>query len=127
MAELTPANQNPWYVLSTLSGEQPEAGYDRDLAEKNVRLWNIWACQNLSEDARAKLRETGTKVPNAEAWQAHQAEIERRYAIEMAERNDKTFDAPDLPSADDASDMSKIAFSHFATFTQDATFCSARF
>ncbi|WP_439407939.1 pentapeptide repeat-containing protein [Bradyrhizobium sp. DASA03076] len=41
-AKLRPANDNPWYCLATLHGEQPLDGFDRELAEKNRQSWNRW-------------------------------------------------------------------------------------
>jgi hypothetical protein len=52
--ELSPASQNPWYVLATVYGEY-EDGYDHELAAKNRRIWNGWACARKSDDERAKL------------------------------------------------------------------------
>lgn len=46
------ANDNPWYCLATLHGEQPIDAYDRDLAEKNRGAWNRWI-GDLTEGERA--------------------------------------------------------------------------
>jgi uncharacterized protein YjbI with pentapeptide repeats len=58
--KLTPANQNPWYILMTLHGEQPEGAgawdFDKELHAKNRRDWNRWAARGLSEERRAELR-----------------------------------------------------------------------
>ena len=40
--DLKPANENPWYILMTLYGEQDEDDID-DLHEKNHRAWNAWS------------------------------------------------------------------------------------
>ncbi|MGL4728775.1 MAG: hypothetical protein ACRCWO_08455, partial [Bosea sp. (in: a-proteobacteria)] len=51
--KLRPANENPWYVLATLHGEQPEGahggGYDARVHAKNRRDWNKLASRHLSE------------------------------------------------------------------------------
>jgi len=39
---LKPANENPWYVLMTLYGEQEGEEIDWNLHEKNRRAWNAW-------------------------------------------------------------------------------------
>ena len=43
---LKPANENPWYILMTLHGEQPEGATFHDLDEelhaKNLNRWNRW-------------------------------------------------------------------------------------
>jgi len=40
--ELRPANENPWYCLATIHGEQPIDRIDRELAEKNCAFWRRW-------------------------------------------------------------------------------------
>jgi uncharacterized protein YjbI with pentapeptide repeats len=56
---LTPANENPWYCLMTLHGEQKEGAnwwdFDRNLHAKNRRDWNKWAARALSEEQRTGL------------------------------------------------------------------------
>ncbi|MCR9140475.1 MAG: pentapeptide repeat-containing protein [Alphaproteobacteria bacterium] len=57
---LTPAAQNPWYVLATVAGEQtgtsiPEI--DHGLRARNCRFWNGWMCQDLDLAARAEIAE----------------------------------------------------------------------
>ena len=56
---LKPAQENPWYVLATVHGEQelnnPPSSYS---VAENRRIWNGWACQDLSDDEREKLAET---------------------------------------------------------------------
>jgi uncharacterized protein YjbI with pentapeptide repeats len=55
----TPANENPWYWLATVYGEQEEGKawhqFDRDVAEKNRAAWNRWMAQALSEETKAEL------------------------------------------------------------------------
>ncbi|SLN47087.1 hypothetical protein ROA7450_02326 [Roseovarius albus] len=40
MSDLKPANENRWYVLMTLYGEQDGDEIDWALHEKNVAAWN---------------------------------------------------------------------------------------
>lgn len=42
MADLTPANQNPWYVLMTLYGEQEGEGGDVEIFKENRHAWNTF-------------------------------------------------------------------------------------
>lgn len=60
-SKLTPANENPWYCLMTLHGEQPEWAtgdrYDRELHAKNRLDWNRWAARALVDDERKTLLE----------------------------------------------------------------------
>jgi uncharacterized protein YjbI with pentapeptide repeats len=62
---LKPANDNPWYCLATLHGEQP-AGDVRDnelLANKNRLAWNRWIATALSDAERASLLKSGFSEP----------------------------------------------------------------
>ncbi len=143
LSDLKPARENPWYILMTLHGEQTGDGVDGELAEKNVRLWNIWSCQLLSDAERAELREAGAAVPDADAWETHRAEIEKRFADRIAEVDWNGREIPDLPDPKLWIDMSKTAFSNkvnlekavfgqraffnSVTFTQAAFFNSATF
>ena len=62
---LTPASQNPWYVLATVAGEQEGDDIDPDLHAKNRRFWNGWMCQEMEAGERAALAET-LGLPEAE-------------------------------------------------------------
>jgi len=57
--KLKPANENPWYCLMTLHGEQPkgaiQSNFDTQLHEKNRRDWNKWASRALTEKQRKSL------------------------------------------------------------------------
>jgi Pentapeptide repeats (9 copies) len=49
---LTPANDNPWYCLATLHGEQPIEGLDLGLAQKNHAAWSRWLGGGLGDTER---------------------------------------------------------------------------
>lgn len=101
---LTPANQNPWYVLATLHGEQQGTKYrafDKDVHAKNRLTWNRWASGALCEEQRRALRErhdaAGQRVYSEEELAPHTpkeiAAIKRRWRREWTRRN------PSLPVA----------------------------
>ena len=50
-------NENPWYVLMTIAGEQAEDDFDWKRHTKNRRYWNGWVAQVLSEEEKNKLIE----------------------------------------------------------------------
>ena len=55
---LTPAAQNPWYVLATVAGEQEGTSFaeiDPDLYARTRRFWNGWMCQGMDDAARAEV------------------------------------------------------------------------
>ncbi len=65
-AELKPANENPWYCLATVFGEQKgrgssrfSASFDEDLAAKNRVVWNRWMASALSDKWRVELVKRG--------------------------------------------------------------------
>lgn len=98
MADLKPANENPWYVLATLYGEQ-EGGFDPVLHEKNRTAWNAWAGQALSaEDIVAVAEKAGIAEEELNAWSTMRKEIEDRYLAEMSKRNGSAFVCPTMPS-----------------------------
>lgn len=53
--QLRPANENPWYCLATLHGEQPIDGHDEELVGKNCTTWNQWITGGLNEQQRRTL------------------------------------------------------------------------
>jgi hypothetical protein len=53
---LTPASQNPWYVLATVFGEQDGERFDEELHVKNTLAWNN-ACAKFWEDSTDKIVE----------------------------------------------------------------------
>ncbi|KAJ56169.1 hypothetical protein ACMU_10480 [Actibacterium mucosum KCTC 23349] len=143
MADLTPANRNPWYVLATLYGEQ-EGEIDWELEQRNRRVWNAWACQNMSPERRAEVAVTcRIDVEETEGWDAIADEVARLHKEEMQTRNGDGFPYPGLPDPSDVMDCSKTHFpksvvlekrvfasaAYFdsATFSADANFESATF
>src|SRR4051812_38425304 len=51
---LRQANDNPWYCLATLYGEQVNDRWDEKLAKRNSDAWNLWI-NDRSEGVRADL------------------------------------------------------------------------
>lgn len=118
---LTPANENPWYVLATLYGEGVEKAH-----AKNRAAWNAWAGQNMAETERI-----GTVVevqgdlsrrdwalveisnaPSVEelsAWSEVKEEILAKFAKEWRTRNG-AMSIPHLPEPDAKIDFSGIDF-----------------
>jgi hypothetical protein len=61
--QLQPANENHWYCLATVYGEQAERDnrhlLDENLAKKNRVAWNRWMAAALSDKQRAELVKKG--------------------------------------------------------------------
>ena len=141
-SKLKPANQNPWYILMTLYGEQEGDEIDWELAEKNRKLWNAWVCQGMDEAERHAIADK-IRIDRSETdWTSEKRrDVNARFAAEWQRRNgDKS--PPDMPKAEEVIDLSEIAFSNTvvlekaifgaanfsrATFTQDAYFPHATF
>lgn len=78
---LRPANENPWYVLMTLHGEQKGEEIDWDVHEENRRAWNAWAGQSLGSEKLWKIADQFFNGNNSEidGWRKLHGEIERRF------------------------------------------------
>ncbi|MCP5085674.1 MAG: pentapeptide repeat-containing protein [Rhodobacteraceae bacterium] len=140
--ELQPANKNRWYVLATIFGQQEEGKeaweFDQELAARNRRAWNGWACRDLDAGAREKLaQKIGLAAEDlAPLTTAETAEIEERF-------KDKLGSGATLPEPDETVDLKTtyikkpLGFEKYvvfrsadfrsATFGGDANFSSATF
>ena len=78
-AELKPAEENPWYVLATLYGEEP----DEATQNKNRMVWNSWAVSKLNESdkqAIALSRKDGLgEIVNWEGENGIKEEVEKLF------------------------------------------------
>ncbi len=109
---LRPANENPWYILMTLYGEQEGEEIDWELLKKNRRAWNAWTGQALGTKERAAAAESSEiEVAELDGWEELSEEIEARFAEEYQRRNPEADNVPDLPDPKDLIDMSKTTFS----------------
>ena len=89
---LTPANENPWYVLMTLYGEQTGEEVDWELHERNLAAWNAWACQGMSDEERVNAaKSSGLEVAMLVAWPEMEGEVGRLHKAIMLERNNADF------------------------------------
>jgi hypothetical protein len=142
--KLTPANENPWYVLMTLYGEQDGEGVDDDLHDQNRAVWNAWSCQQLDDGAAAELaKQARVNVAETRGWAQIATEVKRKHRVEMKTRNDDDFTYPGFPDFESEIQCSEIQFCNIlvleryiftktanfssATFTQNADFFSATF
>ncbi|WP_353533291.1 pentapeptide repeat-containing protein [Cognatishimia sp. WU-CL00825] len=87
---LKPANENPWYVLMTLYGEEgPDLGPVN--REKNREVWNAWACQNIPPEQKVTLAEqTGLELVELEGWPRLASEIHRKFKERWLKENPKS-------------------------------------
>ena len=76
----TPANENPWYVLATLAGEQTGDTFDEKIHNKNQQFWNAWACQELTDEEKAEINKKADRnvleyVPKWDSVEAEAKEL----------------------------------------------------
>ncbi|CUH99845.1 pentapeptide repeat-containing protein [Leisingera aquaemixtae] len=85
--KLTPANENPWYVLMTLYGEQEGEEIDVELSQRNRQAWNAWASKDLPESTRDRLQKKGLQMPPRDSWNKDWDRIKQSFEREFCRRN----------------------------------------
>jgi hypothetical protein len=139
--ELRRANDNPWYCLATLYGEQLEPRKkhsNEDLATKNRTAWNRWMAGALSEEQRADIQKMG--FPEEELLPFADAE-KSAFCSAFASRIGRAEELP--PSPSEIVDFAHTNFDRLvifcgflcvgiadfrsATFSGEADFSSATF
>lgn len=83
---LTPANQNVWYLLATLHGEQSDQTKNDDLAERNRAAWLRWFAPPENGKLYVALRENGFSRGELEPFTLDQ----RRQLLEERSRQEWT-------------------------------------
>ncbi|MFK7942674.1 MAG: pentapeptide repeat-containing protein [Paracoccaceae bacterium] len=139
---LKDASTNPWYVLMTVAGEQPDEGrpwaYDEDLHARNRRYFNGWMAQSLSEGAKQKLiaEERATAEDLADLTDEETAAIAQAFAYRCpnAEPLDATHPRCSLKGIESTARVVCVGFvfsgvANFrdATFSRYADFSDATF
>ncbi|NVF13356.1 pentapeptide repeat-containing protein [Vreelandella maris] len=105
--KLTPANQNPWYVLATVTGEH---------SAKNRRFWNGWMCQNMSADERKALA-LQMSMPEEELAPLSDEEMQQIRARFKTNFPKKAIHET-LPNPDHAADLQLVNLTHDISFEQ---------
>ena len=95
MNGLKPANENPWYVLMTLYGEQVGDEVHQALHARNRRVWNGWASQGLGEAERAAWDRVDE--PDWKGWEFEAEQNEADHEAAMIARNGAGFVYPGFP------------------------------
>lgn len=116
---LTPANQNPWYVLMTLYGEQEPGISSQERRERWIegrRAWNAWVWQSIgSAESEAATRKAGLPAAELLNFQRNDSldkEIIARHKQEMERRNVPDFEYPGLPDRNSGYDLQNLYFEH---------------
>jgi len=145
----TPTEQNPWYVLATIAGEQQSSdGLDEDLQLKNRAYWNAWAGQHLSAEEKAGIKSASDRsiLKDTPEWSEVEAEVTEVFAKRLSGLDlpipaqgiyfqNVAFSAPVsfngfyFPATADFryATFSGVAFFPSATFSENADFADATF
>jgi len=111
-SQLKNRNENPWYILMTLHGEQEGDQIDRDKAEANRKAWNSWVCQGMDTKSLIKaITDTGIDRSETRLDAAGLGALTKRFQDVWKERNGNSVVVPDLPDPGDAAEMDRIVFS----------------
>lgn len=112
LSKLNRANQNPWYVLMTLHGEQGDE-FDQALHQENRQAWNGWGGNVLSVSERAsvagRLQIDANELDKSLVWRQ---EIVERHAVAMKERNGDDFFVPQIPDPNVTPDFTNVRFAN---------------
>ncbi|MGH1445840.1 MAG: pentapeptide repeat-containing protein [Cognatishimia sp.] len=105
---LKPANENPWYVLMTLYGEQEGDEIDWDLHEKNKRAWNAWTFKRTDSATTDQLRETKLNFLRDREIDRDSERVSLLFRNRWNIKNKKT--EPSVPVFSDQLDLSGTEF-----------------
>jgi uncharacterized protein YjbI with pentapeptide repeats len=120
--QLTPANENPWYWLATLHGEQKEEQWNAELAERNRVAWNRWMANALDQEQRNKLVNSGVDATELTPFsEDQQRELLKRFAERAGREGRRPLDL------DQTIDFSNLRFEHPVYFSGFIFPCSANF
>ena len=105
-----PAEENPWYVLATIAGEQSGEGIDEDLKLKNRAYWNAWAGQHLSAEDKAEIKDGFGRslFEGTPKWSEVEAEVTEAFT--------KRLPGLDLPDPAEIVDFQNVVFSARVSF-----------
>ncbi len=98
MTDLTPANENPWYVLMTLYGDDQEL---------NRKTWNAWAGQALTKDQSNKVQ-FSPYFEELHMWDKLKDGIEKKFSDKVMEQEVGLGLPVEFPSACSAVNMKQL-------------------
>jgi uncharacterized protein YjbI with pentapeptide repeats len=124
-SELRRANDNPWYRLATLYGEQMKGAncwtWDKELAAKNRMAWNRWMARVLSDEQRATL--VGKGLPEQELLPLTPAETSALRSA-FAARSGREKEGPPDPAKEVVLDFAHTDFDVAVVF--DGFLCALK-
>lgn len=129
MSDLTPANENPWYVLMTLYGEQEGDDIDWDLAKKYRAAWHAWTFRaRATDDIRDDAKSVGVDISELSQSLENRNAIQKLAHEQIAERCGAGTDIPNRGSDIDLSNTRFERILDLAGFVfQNIAFTSSQF
>jgi hypothetical protein len=122
MPDRVHANENPWYVLATIHGEQDGDRIDWALHAKNRTTWNRFMAVALDEEARDALKARFDPDDLMPLSEPKRADLERN----MARRGQSLPDPLESASFSGIEVPHRLVLGHFL-FPNDANFREAAF
>jgi hypothetical protein len=100
-------NENPWYILMTLYGNDHES---------NVCAWNAWATQNLSQECLDEIvgmsKWTVLQIPYLEHWVKVEEEVKEAFTKRFYALNGEDAELPQIPRPSHTIDFSQTEFTN---------------
>lgn len=133
MTDLKPANENPWYVLMTLYGEQTGEEVDWELHEKNRDAWNAWVALCLSKELRNEIiAKSNAQIDEELLEVTSRSEIRQLFRVRCEDEMRPSSKRQKIPTFLDKIDLSGLHFSQALccegfVFPEEVTFARSRF
>jgi uncharacterized protein YjbI with pentapeptide repeats len=119
---LKAANDNPWYCLATLHGEQPVDSLDDERASKNRLAWNRWIATALSDKERASLVRNGFPEPQLAPFSSEEkSAFHRAFAARTGRENELP------PEPTETYDFTLSHFDRYVNFSRFLFWRQAKF
>jgi uncharacterized protein YjbI with pentapeptide repeats len=111
LINLKPANENPWYVLMTLFGEQEGGKINEELHKKNVDFWNLYMGPLKDTSSMEKLEAHNSKFKIPRGYIDSNADkVKDQFHIQCKERFGDNACWPVMPKIDGIIDLSETCF-----------------
>ncbi len=108
--KLKPANENPWYVLMTLAGEQEGSEIDDELQKRNAKLWNLYSRVVPGSSGVERAKKHGLVFESDGTRGVTSRKIHDGFLREWNKRNGPDTPAPTMPRPEEQVNLSGTDF-----------------
>jgi uncharacterized protein YjbI with pentapeptide repeats len=112
-SKLKPANENPWYVLMTLAGEQKGLEVNVELNKRNAKLWNEYIGVQSRKTDLERIKDHGLVFETDGQRGVTSRRILDGFPREWRIRHGPSVPVPEIPSPNDPVDLGGVYFEHF--------------